>query len=207
MKYTQDQMKNLVEKFVAAVKSGTDWNEYPLALRQSVEGLLEPDKIEMLTNSVNEKKQSDVARLTSLSVSWFDCGLIENTENTVVRERIKVFRTQRPRLEWSQYNEKNKRINRSMGHLPAKETEDAFSQFENIFGAYEDFDRSTKTDYSVEVCDGSQWELRLRYSVNPEIVIRGTIELPPYGEQIKDVFHRLIERADSWEGCPRIFGI
>ena len=55
-----------------------------------------------------------------------------------------------------------------------------------------------KDDYSVPVCDGYSWELRL-YSRKKLIrKIAGTVEAPPLGEEIQNIINGIVGEADLY---------
>ena len=73
--------------------------------------------------------------------------------------------------------------------------------FDFLDSIYNDWE----TDYSVPVCDGSAWDIKLTDLARNNIQIRGTLEYPPHGEQIETFIRQFIDDA-LCEIQPRLFG-
>lgn len=61
-----------------------------------------------------------------------------------------------------------------------------------------------RMDYSVDVCDGSCWKLKIRHSNNKVQKLSGTVEYPPHGKHIECELLRLCEEAGGIN--PLLFG-
>ena len=55
-----------------------------------------------------------------------------------------------------------------------------------------------KDDYSVPVCDGYSWELRLYSRKRLIRKITGTVEAPPLGEEIQNLINGIVGEADLY---------
>ena len=47
-------------------------------------------------------------------------------------------------------------------------------------------------DYSVDVCDGSRWKIKMCSKGKCLRTVEGTVELPPRGQEIKDCISKII---------------
>ena len=48
-------------------------------------------------------------------------------------------------------------------------------------------------DYSIPVCDGWSWKLKIRHSNNTVKKVKGTVEPPPRGKLLKTIIYKLID--------------
>jgi hypothetical protein len=56
-----------------------------------------------------------------------------------------------------------------------------------------------KSDYSVEVCDGWNWNFKVRYSTNQVIIISGTVVAPPNAKQLEKRIKKLVKfEVNPW---------
>lgn len=141
-------------------------------------------------------------QISSLELRWRCCGM--TAADAPVQEVIKV--THRPStIQWSQYNGLGELIQQRFYPLSRQERDAFFQLLHEIFGPWEGFDRRNPSDYSLEICDGSQWELLLRYAHNPVRHIIGAVALPPYGKRITEELRKLLA-AHGCEASPAFFG-
>lgn len=68
-----------------------------------------------------------------------------------------------------------------------------------------DLNNEWKNDYSVRVCDGSIWEMRLRYNDRTVKLIKGNVCLPKNGRKIKKMIEDMLSIDKSIE-LPIIYG-
>ena len=153
-----------------------------------------------IINSTSKAVPAD--RLTSLTLNWHYRGMA--SAESPVHEVIKVSRNPSA-IQWSQYNGLKDRIQQRSYRLSSQEQKTIFQLFQDIFGPYDGFDSRNLSDYYVDVCDGSEWEIVLRYSHNPVKHITGTVELPPYGNQITIELKKLLA-AHGCDVSPAFFG-
>lgn len=134
---------------------------------------------------------------TSFSIDWYSCGLCSGDD--IVHEKTIVY-----------LNKKLIRIEKFNGldELLAKEEYFVLSDKINEFFDFVnkiDLNQEWKNDYTVMVCDGWMWEMRLRYSDNTVRLIKGTIELPAKGRIIKKMIENMLSNEECME-IPILFG-
>ena len=134
-------------------------------------------------------------RITSFKLTWYDCGLC--CADDVVQERIVVSRNKKAMVF--------KRLNGYGETVSTEEIQIDKPMVEEFFTFLDNSDSSWATDYSVEVCDGSAWEVMLRYNSHKTRKIQGTIEYPPCGPEIEKFIISFIEQAQSMS-APIMFG-
>ena len=57
-----------------------------------------------------------------------------------------------------------------------------------------------QNDYSIEVCDGSAWKIKLHFSNNSVIKLLGTVLYPPCGEDIESQICSFL-KAEEKQSC------
>lgn len=56
-----------------------------------------------------------------------------------------------------------------------------------------------KSDYSIEVCDGWNWNFKIRYSNHQVINIYGTVEAPPNAKRLSNRIKKLVKfEVNPW---------
>ena len=68
-----------------------------------------------------------------------------------------------------------------------------------------DLNNEWKNDYTVVVCDGSQWRMRLRYSDRTVKLIVGNVEKPDKGRKIEKMIKDMMPNKKCIEK-PILFG-
>lgn len=136
-------------------------------------------------------------KITSFSIDWYSCGLCSGDD--IVHEKTIVY-----------LNKKLIRIEKFNGldELLAKEEYFVLSDKINEFFDFVnkiDLNQEWKNDYTVMVCDGWMWEMRLRYSDNTVRLIKGTIEMPAKGRIIKKMIENMLSNEECME-MPILFG-
>ena len=134
-------------------------------------------------------------RITSFKLDWFDCGLC--CVDDVVHERITIGRNKK-QLVFAQLNGYGSVVGTEEIGIAPHLVEEFFAFLEQAEGQWE-------TDYRVEVCDGSSWEVLIRYSTHKTKKILGTIDYPPCGPEIEKFIATVIEQAESLAD-PIMFG-
>lgn len=139
----------------------------------------------------------DTKRITSFSIDWFNwsccCaydGVHEKTTIYLNKSLIKI----------DKYNGLNELIEEQNCLVPKEDIKEFFQLLESI-----DQQNKWKQDYSVEVCDGSAWEIRLRYSDRTIKFIKGTIEKPPLGNKIDKYIRDMLLLSHDFAD-PILFG-
>lgn len=136
-------------------------------------------------------------QITSFSIDWHDCGLCSSLDK--VHERITVYlRKQLIKLE--KFN--------GLDELLGKEEYIIYSESVNDFFDFisrMDLNNEWKKDYTIMVCDGSRWEMRLRYSDRTVKLIIGTVEKPDKGRKIEKMIKDMLSNEKCIES-PILFG-
>lgn len=127
----------------------------------------------------------DDKKITSIIIINTSWGLIIGDE--ISEEVLTIYR--KGKIRHQLYNRQSDK--------PAREYEYdvASSDINSFFKSLTDIFRVNEweADYSVDVCDGWHWELKIRYSDNTIKKIEGTVEPPPKGELLKKY---ILELAD-----------
>lgn len=134
-------------------------------------------------------------RITTFKLHWYDCGLSYGYD--VVYEEITVNRN-RNKLVFVQYNGFRDEVG-------SEEIKLNKADVQIFFEFLETNEAKWKTDYSVRVCDGWSWELRMGHSSHRIKKIYGTVEYPPKGKRIEKYIRSFIKKGKSLIH-PRMFG-
>lgn len=131
--------------------------------------------------------------ITSLILEWYDWSC--HCVNEVSWTRLTVYRNKN-RIVYEEFD----------GHDDILKKQEGNCSCDRFFWILEESHAglTRKQDYSVEVCDGSCWKLKLRHSGNKLEKINGTVEYPPHGKRIERELIRLCEEAGIYE--PYLFG-
>ena len=125
-------------------------------------------------------KQNEQPAITGCSITWDDCGLghAEDIRRVVTR----ILQTE---IQVRFYN--------GYGHLisgriwPVSE-----HQKHEIFNLLDACSQEWKDDYSVEVCDGYCWELKIYSKRRCFRRIKGTVDPPPQGQVIRELVAKIV---------------
>ena len=119
-----------------------------------------------------------MSRTTSLRIDWYSNGL--TCDDSVVHRAVYVYRNTL-QIAYRGYNAISKEpIEASDISISTEQCEALFSLLESA-EAEKDFEHAL----SVQVCDGSTWDMRLRHSDNRINRITGTVEYPNHGAEIE----------------------
>ena len=124
--------------------------------------------------------------ITSCTFEWHNCGL------TYV-ENIKMVKTRilSSEIQVCFYN--------GYGLVNGKRWPLSDQQRQELFGFLDNCLHEWKTDdYSIDVCDGSSWELKLFSKRKCLRNIQGTVENPPHGQEIRDMITNIIGNDDCY---------
>ena len=153
--------------------------------------LQNPEKVEK-GNGTGAMKQ-----ITSFSIDWHHRGLCSSLDK--VRERTTVY-LRRNLIKSEKFN--------GSGELLGKEEcfvcRESISKFFD-FISKTDSNNEWKKDYTVAVCDGSRWEMRLRYSDRTVRLIVGTAKKPDKGIKIEEMIKDMLSDGTCIE-MPVLFG-
>lgn len=134
-------------------------------------------------------------KITCFKLNWYDCGLcyVEDT----VQEEIIVYRNDNL-LVFRELNGYGVICSCEIIHAKPDAIEAFFAFLEKIGDDWQ-------TDYKVEVCDGSEWKVRMWHSSHKVKKVCGTVEYPPHGKRIEKYIRSIIEDGRSLID-PRLFG-
>ena len=139
-----------------------------------------------------------MSRITSLRIDWYDNGLA--CGDSIVHQAVSVYRN-KLQVAYRGYNAIRKEPIESFDiSIDAGQCEALFSLLESAESA-KDFEQ----DFSVQVCDGSAWDMRLRHSDNRINLITGTVEYPKHGAAIERYIREAIDQAHILID-PMVFG-
>ena len=134
-------------------------------------------------------------KITCFKLNWYDCGLC--CAEDAVQEEIIVYRNDNL-LVFRELNGYGVICSCEIIHVKPDAIETFFAFLEKI-------DDEWQTDYKVEVCDGSEWKVRMWHSSHKVKKICGTVEYPPHGKKIEKYIRSFIEDGRSLID-PQLFG-
>lgn len=134
-------------------------------------------------------------RITCFKLDWYDWGLC--CAEDAVQEEITIYRN-KPILVIKELNGYGVICSCEVIHIEKDKIEAFFIFLEGIYDNWEN-------DYTVEVCDGSAWKVRMWHSSRKVKKVCGTVEYPPHGKQIERFIRSFIANGKS-NSEPRMFG-
>ena len=134
-------------------------------------------------------------KITCFKLNWYDCGLC--CVEDAVQEEIVVYRNDNL-LVFRELNGYGVICSCEIIHANPDTIETFFAFLEKIGDEWQ-------TDYKVEVCDGSEWKVRMWHSSHKVKKICGTVEYPPHGKRIEKYIRSIIEDGRSLID-PQLFG-
>ena len=134
--------------------------------------------------------------ITSFILEWYDwsCHCVDDVSWT----RLTVYRN-KTLIVYEEFDGRDNILKKQEEKFPKHLADRFFWILEESNSAM-----TRKLDYSVEVCDGSCWKLKIRHSGNKLQKLNGTVEYPPHGKRIERELIRLCEEAGIYE--PYLFG-
>ena len=126
-------------------------------------------------------KQIAQPTITSCSVTWDDCGL--GCADDIRRVVTRIIQTE---IQVRFYNGYGDLISRRIWPLSDQQKQEIFSLLDMCSHEW------VTDDYSGEVCDGSQWELKICTKGKCLRRIKGTVEPPPHGQVIRDMVTKIV---------------
>lgn len=134
--------------------------------------------------------------ITSFILEWYDwsCHCVDDVSWT----RLTVYRN-KALIVYEEFDGRDSILKKQEEKCPKHLADRFFWILEESNSAM-----TRKLDYSVEVCDGSCWKLKIRHSGNKIQKLNGTVEYPPHGKRIERELIRLCEEAGIYE--PYLFG-
>lgn len=135
-------------------------------------------------------------QIKSFSIDWYNCSCC--TADSIVHERITLY-LNKAVIKLQSYNGYKELVEEQT--IPVSEN-DIKGLFDYI--QYVALDK-LQQNYRVEVCDGSEWVLKLRYSDRTITAIQGTVEKPSICDEIEKKINKLLFEAKSFAD-PILFG-
>ena len=134
-------------------------------------------------------------KITSFKLNWYDCGLC--CAENMLQEEITIHRKDN-RLVFKELNGYGVICSCEIIHIEDDKVTKFFDFLERTCDEWEN-------DYKVEVCDGSEWKVRMWHSSHKVTTICGTVEYPPNGKKIEKYIRSFIVDARSLIE-PKLFG-
>ena len=134
-------------------------------------------------------------RITCFKLNWYDWGLC--CADNMVQEEVTIYRNNNI-MVFKELNGYGVICSCEIIHIE----KDKVAQF---FDFLEQNCEKWKSDYKVQVCDGSAWMVRMWHSSHKVKKTCGTIKHPPSGKKIEQYIHSFV--ADSKSTIePKLFG-
>lgn len=134
-------------------------------------------------------------RITCFKLNWYDCGL--NCADFVLNEEITIYRNNGC-MVFKELNGYGVICSCEIIHVEQNRLREFFGFLEKTYDEWEN-------DYNVEVCDGSEWKVRMWHSSHKIKTVCGTIEYPPHGKKIEKFIRSFIMDGKSVIE-PKMFG-
>ena len=136
-------------------------------------------------------------RITSFSIDWYNCGLCNSLD--IVHERTTLYLSKKL-IKSEKFNGLDELLGKEEYFVCSESINDFFDFISKM-----DSNNEWKKDYTVVVCDGSRWEMRLRYSDRTGKLIVGTVEKPDKGRKIEKMIKDMLSNEKCIEN-PILFG-
>lgn len=135
-------------------------------------------------------------KITCFKLNWYDSGMcgIEN----MVQEEVTVYRNKNY-IVIKELNGYGVICSSEIIHIDNDKSQQFFEFLEEAGDKWSD-------DYTVRVCDGSSWKIRMWYSSHKVKKVRGTVKYPPKGRKIEKYIRSLIADGKS-DIVPILFGL
>jgi len=134
--------------------------------------------------------------VTSFSIDWYNCSCC--AVDSIVHEKTTLY-LNKSLIKIKSYNGYQEIVEEQTIPVEKDKIKELFDYIQNV-AFYE-----LQQNYRVEVCDGSEWVLKLRYSDNTITAIQGTVEKPPFCDKIENKINKLLFEAKSFAD-PILFG-
>ena len=136
-------------------------------------------------------------QITSFSIKWYTCGLCCGLDK--VREKTTVY-LRKNLIKIEKFNGLDELLSKEEYFVLRDNINNFFDYINKI-----DLNNEFEKDYTVMVCDGSRWEIRLRYSDKTVKLIKGTVEKPEKGREIEKKIKDMLLNVKCIE-MPILFG-
>lgn len=141
----------------------------------------------MEARKINEKE------ITGFRLDWYDCGLHAPGPESHIRTRFNrlkgILSIGHMKTGSEFYYETRIPVSEEM-------TEKFFRELSSV---------NWQEDYTVEVCDGFSWEMRLKSGTAVVTKSSGTVYAPPETEKLEKMLREMIEESGCLE-CPMFWG-
>lgn len=144
----------------------------------------------------NKSKNKVRRKITSFSIDWYNCSCC--TADSIVHEKTTLYLNESV-IKIQSYNGYKDIVEEQTIPVSKGEIKGLFNYIQ-----YVALDK-LQQDYRVEVCDGSEWVLKLRYSDRTITAIQGTVEKPTICDEIEKRINKLLLEAESYAD-PILFG-
>lgn len=134
--------------------------------------------------------------ITTIILEWENWGLCSGDD--ICSTKLIVSKNKRS-IVYEEFNGRNECIAKQEGTFESMYGDRFFWILDESFPLL-----SEKADYSVPVCDGFCWRLKLRHSDRTITKINGTVEYPPNGKRIERELLQLCDAARIHS--PQMFG-
>lgn len=135
--------------------------------------------------------------ITSFCIDWYNCGLCCGED--IVREKTTLY-LRKKSIKVSKYNGFDEKVEERTYNVLKKDM-DSFFEFINRL----DSNNEWESDYMVQVCDGSRWEMRLRHCDNTIKLIEGAVEKPVNADKIEKMIINMLNKSMCFDE-PILFG-
>lgn len=134
-------------------------------------------------------------KITCFKLNWHDCGLC--CAENAVQEEITIYRKDGC-MVFRELNGYGVICSCEIIHIENGKVQKFFDFLEKTFDEWEN-------EYTIEVCDGSAWKVRMWYDSHKIKKICGTVEYPPHGKKIEKYIRSFIVDGKSLI-VPKMFG-
>ena len=134
-------------------------------------------------------------KITCFKLNWYDCGLC--CADDAVQEELAIYRNNNY-MVFKELNGYGVVCSCEIIHIESDKVTKFFDFLEKTCDEWE-------SDYKVQVCDGSQWKVRMWHSSHKVKKVCGTVEYPPHGKKIERFIRSFID-AGNGAFEPILFG-
>ena len=134
-------------------------------------------------------------KITCFKLNWYDCGL--TCADNIVQEEVTIYR-----------NDNYMVIKELNGYGVICSSEIIHIDNDRNHEFFEFLEKNCKNwveDYSVRVCDGSAWKIRMWHSSHKVTKICGTVKYPTNGRKIEKFIRSFLMRGKN-NIVPVLFG-
>ena len=132
-------------------------------------------------------------KFTKVIINWYDQGLRMPGPNDHIRTTIN--------LEKRRISVAHVRPNGTYFYKTEVAAEE--EALNNLFEAFRQID--WKSDYSVAVCDGFEWDMTLKGAGETVLKTHGTIDSPEGSKELEEMIYEMINDSGSSD-FPMLFG-